>query len=392
MSRALTRDLAALLLTGLGVGLASFGGDLCPRTLALAVATLTAFGTTASWGLGLLTLGLGLASHPLDRWPLAPSLTLVGAGLAGTALGFLGRWLASARWHGPLTPEALRGVLLLLVPLLAVMEPTTSRLADEAGQPLRLALTVTDPTTLATVDVSRHLPLPDAVVAKTPLASAMPWLAGLAIMAAWLAFARPAEPSPSVSDKPLDPRPAPIRLARLARLARQVGPGVALLLVLFALLRLLGPLVAAEAVPLDLDAVRRALTLASGPAGAITEVAGPSAVLAPWSRPPLDALRLALGLGLLASFASRHASAVPSVAPRRPVLLALLGLTGALAVGFLPEGVGGAAIVGLMALVAEVGEGPARRSAHVAILAAFLMLLFTLALAPITQAAPLLPW
>jgi hypothetical protein len=396
MSRALTRDLGALLMTGLGLWLGTRGDGVCPRTLAFAAATLVAFGTTASWGLGLLALGLGFTAHPHDGWPLTPSLTLVGATFGGAALGLLGRRLSAERWHGPMTPDSFRGILLLGFPILTLAEPAASRLADAAGGPLEMTLTVAEPQGLATVLVRRHLSLPDALTGGGPLDDALPWLGVLALAVAWLLFARPT--------RDLTPRPeAPLSWAAgavLDQLAARLARTVATLMALAALVVVAWPLVTTTPVALDAEALRLELTLAAGSAGAVTAVSVPEAWVAPWSRGAFNVLRLALALGLLASFAPRGAAPRAGVARDerrssswRAVFLALAALTCAVAVGFLPEASAAAGLLGLLALVAGLGEGdrPGARAPHLGLIAAFVMLLVALALAPITPAQPLLP-
>ncbi len=388
MSRALTRDLAALLLTGLGLWLGSHDGGVCPRVVALAVATLASFGTSASWGLGLLALGLGLAAHPHASWPLEASPTLAGAGLAGAALGLLGRQLAAVSWHGPLSPGGLRGILLLSFPLLVLAEPSGSRLAGADGAPLVLSFVVTEPSGLEAVPLGRHLPIPDSLIGGDPVTASLPWLAGLAVFVAWLVFARPAEPQAG--------SPSPLRAAGgalLDQLAPRLTGAVALLMAVAAVTRVLTPLLAGAPVTLDPDQLRLELSLAAGPAGAVVSVSVPEAFVAPWSRPPLDALRLAVALALLASLASRPSSPLPELSTRHLALLALAGLTGCLMFGFMPEASAAALVLGLLSVIASLGQTdrPASRSPHLGLLATFVLLLLAVALAPLTPAPPLVP-
>jgi hypothetical protein len=218
--------------------------------------------------------------------------------------------------------------------------------------------------------------------------AALPWLAGLAVCVAWLVFARPAEP-----------RPGSASLTQAAggalvdALAHRLTGAVGLLMAVAALTRILTPLLAGAPVALDPELLRLELSLAAGPAGAVVSASAPEAFIAPWSRPPLDALRLAAALALLASLASRPSSSVTEPTTRQPALLALAGLTGCLMFGFMPEATAASLILGLLSVIAGLGQsnGPLARSPHLGLLATFFILLTTLALAPLTPAPPLVP-
>jgi hypothetical protein len=267
---------------------------------------------------------------------------------------------------------------------------------------------VREPTTLTSVPVTRHVALPATVVAGDPLEGTRAWLVVLALLAAWVSFAHlPLETPETAPGGVTRPAQEALRGHFLRHLAATSHPNltraVALLIAAEAVAALLLPL-GAGGITLDPEALRVHLTLASGPGGAVTSVGAPEAWLAPWSHGPWPALRLTLGLGLLATLASpapptRHAAAPGLRGPR----LALVGLLGVLALGFLTEAMAAVAVLGWLSTL-DGAVGPDRRRAphpvrpdagaeggvrtrHLGLLGAFLLLTLALALAPLGVAA-----
>lgn len=365
MTRALGRDLAALLLVAIGIGVNVSAGGLDPRTLALAAATVLAWGTSGAWGPGLLAFLVGTAAHPYDLQPIFPTLTNVTALVAGAGLGLIVRHLAVHRWQGPLGRDTIQALVALALGGTFLLSPALVRLATGDGTPLLLSLEVVDPDSLMATSVERHV----ALTMAHPLAPVAPFLAALCLGAAWLGLAKVGTPTTR---------------RRLWLVISVLALGA---VILGAVLPLL------DTFQLDPGRVREELSLRGAARGAVISMAPAEAAFAPWSRPPLDALRILLATALLSLTLDR--------APDRPRpeldLRALLVATALLVVafglgGFMPEAVaGGAILLGAAAVAARrsrMEPEPGPRGAipsgpHIAALIALFLLLLAVALAPI---------
>lgn len=365
MTRALARDLAALLLVAIGLGANVAAGGLDPRTLALAVATVLAWGTSGAWGPGLLACLVGGAAHPFDLEPLLPTMTNVTAAVVGAGLGLLVRYLAVHRWQGPLARDTIRAFVALGLGATFVISPSLARLAGPDGTPLLLAMDVVSPAELVSVHVARHVPLS----IPHPLAPVAPFLAVLAFGAAWLGFARLG--SPSMRD----------RVMTVIGVLAFVSVVAAMVIPLF------------DTFALDPELVRAELSLRAGSRGAVLAVAPTEASTALWSRPALDAVRVVLAAALISLTLDRTPHRARPEGDLRFLLLATVCLAVAFGLGaFMPEAVAAAGILTLTAiLTARSGrEEPARAlrgsmsaAPHVAALIALFLLLVSVALAPV---------
>lgn len=367
MTRAFIRDLAALVLVTLGLGATIAAGGIDPRTLVFSVATIFAWGTTGTWGPALLALLTGIAAHPHDLQPFSPTPTIITAVLLGFGLGLLTRHLASQRWTGPLANDTTRALVALGLAVLFIVQPGEARLATADGQPLLFGLDVFDPTTLVTTHVERHV----AVPLPHPLAALHSVFAALAIIAAWLGFARVGS----------------------ERLRRGLFSATAIIAAVAAILAISLPLFDAPAI--DPETIRLFLNHRAAGDGAILAVSLPEAHVAPWSRVPLDALRIVVAFGLLtlSLFQPSDFQVSRNPAGTNALQIALIGLVAAFGVGAMMPEVAAAAFAMLAtALIAGRAGGspldtsgrlPLARAPHVVFLLALFALLAAIALAPL---------
>lgn len=365
MTRALARDLAAILLVAAGLGVNVAAGGLDPRTLALAAATVLAWGTSGAWGPGLLACLTGLAAHPFDMQPIFPTLTNVTAIFAGAGLGLIVRHLAIHRWQGPLSRVTVQALVALALGATFLVSPSLARLAAADGSPLLLSLEVVDPMSLAGTQVLRHVP----VGIDHPLMPFAPFLAVLYLGAAWLGFAR----------------------VGTAAMRQRVWLIVASLALVSVLLATVLPLM--ERFSIDPELLRAELSLRGGARGAVVSVAPAEARFAVWSRPPLDAVRIVLATALISLTLDRTPDRPRPELDLRAVLIALVLLVVAFGLGgFMPEAVAGGAMVMGAAVVAgrrarpDPEDGPrgaVPASPHIAALIALFLLILAVALAPI---------
>jgi hypothetical protein len=365
MTRALARDLAALLLVALGLGANVAAGGLDPRTLALAAATVLAWGTSGAWGPGLLAFLVGIAAHPYDMQPIFPTLTNVTALVAGAGLGLIVRHLAVHRWQGPLNRDTIRALVALALGGTFLMSPSMARLAASDGAPLLLGLEVVDPTNLVAATVERHV----ALAMPHPLSPVAPFLATLCLGASWVGLARVGS----------------------AATRRRLWIVVAVFALVAVVVGAVPPLL--ETFQLDTDHVRETLSFRGAARGAVIAVAPAEATFAPWSRPPVDALRLLFATALLSLTLDRTPDRPRPELDLRSLLVAISLLVLAFGLGgFMPEAVaGGALILGAAAVAvrgsrAEPDPGPrgsVPAGPHIAALIALFLLFLAVALAPI---------
>jgi hypothetical protein len=368
MTRPFLRDLAALVLVVLGLGATISAGGLDPRAIVLAVATVFAWGTTATWGLGLLACLTGIAAHPFDLQPILPTPAVLAAIPLGAATGLVARHLARQRWIGPLRPDTLRALIALALGFLFVFQPSDTRLADTAGVPLLATLDVFDPLSGLTTRVARHVALP----LPHPLAALAPVIAAATLVAAWVGFAR----------------------IGTGKLRSALFISTASVAVLAAGAGLVAPFLSTPII--DVEMVREALNLRAGGDGAITALHIPEATFAPWSRAPLDGLRLvvALGLLILSLFQPLQFHMTRTPAGMNAIHLALAALVVGFALGgLMPETSAAAFAIAFPALLAgragstRLDEGtPATsppRAPQVAYLLALFVLLALVTLAPL---------
>ena len=296
MSRAfMVRAAIALVLAGLGAasGLPwSAGGP----TLVLVCATLAALGPEVGVALGALALVAGVGTMPVAT----PTLLVpaVGAGLAGLALGLLGRELD--RLKGALSP-LVGAALMALVAAAALALPSLAPwlASPDGGLLTGRALFIDGP---SFTRLALDTPLRGEPMTATPATIA----AVAAVAAAVLAlFAQQRD----------DARPRRWAWGALS-IAGALGFAAALIGVLDLL---------ATAPELDRETLRRGLDFTHARDGGVLDVLPPAAAeLRLWSRPWVDGLRLVpSALLLLMAF---RASRVPLNKPARLATPTLSGL------------------------------------------------------------------
>jgi len=317
----------ALALVGGALGLAADGTAFAAPLFA--AAALAAVGTAPAWLFGALALVAGATTVPSDLG-LALGPALVGALLAGVAMGLLGRELDR---HLAALVEADRLHLIVLAALALaatlVLPDGPLHLVAPEGGPLSIDALLADPGT----GVRLLRPLPAIVDAASPLGDLQPLALVLAGVTAFAAAAM------SALGAPVD---------RILRVVATVTAGLAALVALVAIVDLLVGEVA-------LDPVALAHRWSLEGRAAVLDVAAPeSAGLALWSRPMIDGLRLVAALLLLAALRAplgRRAAPATRVPPLGWLAAALAAALVATAFVAVPMALAGGAVLGCGALV-----------------------------------------
>jgi len=324
------RSIVALVLAALGAVLCVLADPTSLTVWTLCAATLAALGSRPGVLFGALTLVAGLAVQPAAL-PLIAPMALIGALLAGAALGLLGRELER---HIDLLARDHRAVLVALAALLLlltlVMPDPHVRLASGGMPAMFDALTIDTPSA-----TRLWRPIPALVTYLSPLADLEPLALILSGIVAFAAMAHAALALP------------------LDRAFQWVVRGTALLTVVVALVALLDLL--AGSVTLDLEALRQTMTHQASTAGPLLDLAAPPDVaLAWWSRPLVDGLRLvaALLLAYAPFMNARSETATTTLAQRPWLTLALAAAVVALPFMPVPMALAGGIALGLGALVA----------------------------------------